>query len=521
MDYPPKRWHGVAIVVCIAAVYFGAVTDQWWPTPDSALYQGLGRSLVHGEGYRFNGQVNNDVTPGLPMILAGLRWAFGDGFLAPNLFVTACGLASLLLAYASLARLADRRTALAVALATACCFKYFHYSHLILTDLTFSALLWALVYVTVRFLQGSAAWLPLAGAIAAAAVAVRAPGLLILAPLAAGVVLDRRSRATRGRRLMAGGAILVAVGATAAAFLWLARRVSEKTPVYVNPKIVDSSVLDRAARLGAALRQLPEVVARMYSAQNSAILGTVLVLLAVAGMARLWRSRRRLSAATCALCVVASGLVGGGGAVRTRYMIALFPMGLLLIVHGLWWLIELAYRARSKPMPAIARLVAMNVFVAILIVVNVPKMVRDTVQGAYEAYRGRYYEVIEHGKFADLPAVARFLRENFDRQTPIAMRRDRVSILHLLSERRTVGFLKTPRRTAAEAETVYSDLLAGDVRTIVHDTWGVNRAFADRLSALLEGTGGIERIFDGRICRIYRRVRRPPRATGPATRPTR
>ena len=101
---PLPRRHVVVAAGLVAVLYLAGVTGSWWSTPDSALYQGLGRSLLHGQGYRFNGQVNTEVTPGLPVLLGGLRWAFGNGFWAPNLFVVLCGLGALAMAYLTVRR---------------------------------------------------------------------------------------------------------------------------------------------------------------------------------------------------------------------------------------------------------------------------------------------------------------------------------------------------------------------------------------------------------------------------------
>jgi hypothetical protein len=67
---------------CLLAVYLVGVTGRWWPTEDSAIYLGLARSLAAGEGCRFNGQFDSTFAPGLPLVLAGLRWLAGPGFWA-------------------------------------------------------------------------------------------------------------------------------------------------------------------------------------------------------------------------------------------------------------------------------------------------------------------------------------------------------------------------------------------------------------------------------------------------------
>ncbi|MGB2821707.1 MAG: glycosyltransferase family 39 protein [Phycisphaerae bacterium] len=519
-EFPPKRWHKVTIALCAAAVYLVGVTDHWWPTPDSALYQGLGRSIVRGEGYRFNGEINTDVTPGMPMILGALRAVFGDGFLAPNLFVTLSGLLSLYLAYLTLARLTDRRMAIAVVLGVAACYRYFHYSHLILTDATFSALFWSFAYVSVRFLQGSFGWLLAAVGLAVAAVTVRAPGLLIIGPFAAGVLLHRDSPAGPLKRAVGAGAVLGGVGALAAALYLLARSVSKATPLYVNPRIMESGVLGRLGRLVDGLYELPAELARMFAGQPHRLLGAALCLLAILGMLSLWRQGRRLSAVTCALCVLGSSFLGGGGAVRARYMMAIFPLFLFVILHGLCRTVELGHRWSTRPTKPKAFLIAVTVFLSCLIAANLPKVLRDGVYYSYAAYTGRYYEVIRDGDFVDLHTVAASLRDRFGPETLIATRGDRASILHFLSERRMVRFLRTERQTAADAEAVYDDLLARtDIEAVVTDAGGTPEPFRRTLEELLSA-GGARVIYHGRYCKIHdwpaaRGAPRPERGPSP------
>ena len=137
-----------------AALYLAGVANRWEPTPDSALYLSLARSLERGQGYTFNGQPDNTVTPGLPWVLAAMRRAFGPEFLAPNLFVVLCALGALALAYRSISILSDRRTALAATIGTAASYVYFFNAHCVLTDLPFTLLFWALFYCSLRVARG-------------------------------------------------------------------------------------------------------------------------------------------------------------------------------------------------------------------------------------------------------------------------------------------------------------------------------------------------------------------------------
>ena len=87
----PARRRLWLVGAIVAAVYLAGVPVQWWPTPDSALYLGLGRSLAEGDGYRFDGEPCTTVTPGLPWILAGIRTVFGGGYVAPTVFIVLFG----------------------------------------------------------------------------------------------------------------------------------------------------------------------------------------------------------------------------------------------------------------------------------------------------------------------------------------------------------------------------------------------------------------------------------------------
>jgi len=517
-QFPPRRWHLIAVALSVAAVYLVGVTDQWWPTSDSALYQGLGRSLIRGEGYRFNGQVNNDVTPGMPLILGALRAVFGEGFLAPSLFVTLCGLISLYLVYVTLARLTDRRMALAVVLGTAACYKYFHYSHLILTDAVFSALFWALAYVSLRFLRGGSAWLLAAVGLAVAAVTVRAPGLLIIGPFAVGVVVHRGCSSGLLKRLAGGAAILGAVGAAAVVFYLLARAVSDKMPLYVSARVRETDVLIRLQALASGLYGLPTELSRAYTAQRMPFLGVAFCLLAVLGMLHLSRKGNNLASATCLLFVVGSGFLAGPGSIRARYMMAISPMFLFLMIDGLCRLVELAHRWRPKPAEPRAFLIATTVFLFCVITTNLPKILRDAVYHAYAAHTGRYYEVLRDGQFIDLLPVASLLRERFGPGAVVAARRDGAPVLHFLSECRTVPFRKTKRQTGADAEALYSDLSAGDdIRAVVTEARKAAEPFRRRLGELLS-SGGATVIYEGQRRKVYDWPA-PRRSTRPATEP--
>ena len=509
----------LAAAAVVAVVYLLGVTNAWWPTPDSALYQGLGRSLFRGEGYRFNGELHTTVTPGLPVILGALHAAFGEGFWAPNLLMALCGLGGLLLAWRTLIRRTDRRTAFAAVLATAGLYRYYDYSHLILTDAPFVLLFWLLAYCCARALEGGWAWLIAVALAAAATLVVRAPGLVILGPWAVAVALDRPGRAPLRRRLAVAATIAAAAAVVVVVLVWPGRLTG-----YAAASGKGFSVPTRLYYVLVGLTRLPDALTNTLLAQRSAWLtpvGVALLALAVTGGVALWRRGRRLAAVTCTLNVVGVCFFVGYRSVRARYMMALYPLILLLVFEGLFWCVGRLRRWKQRPDRPIVFLQAATVLTAGLIAVNAPRVLRHAVYFAYRGHTGRYHEVIEHGKYAELRPLAEFLRERFGSDATIAVRPDRVSMLHFLGSVRAVPFKKVcvwNPWSAAHAEEIYADLRARPgLRAIVFDRGEMDKRFVRRMRELLDGAGDLERIHSGKLCSVYQRSTPGP-ASGPASR---
>ncbi len=489
---------------CVAALYLVGVTNEWWPTPDSALYQGLGRNLIRGEGYRFNGRIETTVAPGFPAILGAIRLAFGDGFWAPNLFVALCGLGGLAMAYLTLARQTDRRTAFAVTLTTGLCYRYYDYSHLILTDVPFVLLFWTTAYCCLRAMQGSWAWCLAVAPLAVAGIAVRAPGLLLLGPLAVGIVLDRGSQAKSLRRLLVAVVLLAALFAIAGYFHWLAESISGRAPTYAITVAKRTGVANRLYDLASGLYRLPKLTANIFLGQSSlAPVGVMIILLAVLGAREMWREGRRLASTTWLVNFVATCIAVGGHFLLERYMVALYPLMLLLIFRGVFVSMKWFLRRKGRAARPYSYLKIATVLTAVFLSFNVPKILRDSLYYSFHAHTGRYLEVVRDGRFVDLQPVVGLLRDRFDPQASIAVRRDRASILHFLSECKAVRFLKTERQTAADAEAVYDDLLAkADIRAVVTDAGGVPEPFRRRFDELLSASGA-PLIYEGKYYNVY------------------
>ncbi|MCK4624329.1 MAG: glycosyltransferase family 39 protein [Phycisphaerae bacterium] len=504
-DFPPRRWHLLLAGVCVAVIYLVGVTGKWWPAPDSALYLGLARSLANGEGYRFNGSPCNMVTPGLPAILAGLRMLFGPGFGAPNLFMALCGLGSLVLIYLSVARLSDKRTALAVALATGLSYTYFFNCHRILTDAPFAALFWAILYAYIRYRSGSVRWLILAGLLSVAAVAVRAPGILFLGALAISIMPDRPPGARARKGLIPACVILAILVVLGTGFFIVARYTSTEEQIYARAIMskVNADPMVHLRNIGMGLRQLPLTVSEMFTSQETYFAGLPALGLIGIGGAGLWRRRQRFILPAIVMSVLALALYGSGHMVRPRYLMPIQPLLLLAMIEGLCWCIK-RLRRQAKP---VVYMRAVAVLVGVIIACNTPKLLRNAVYYSHLSHTPRYYQVVRGGGFAELFEVAEILGENHSDSRSERSRTDghlaatdcgKVSVLHYLSERTVISLPPIPRNRPAQTKKVYDFILSRtDLKFIILKN--------SRTKELLENAPGFKLRHNGKRYRVYER----------------
>ena len=510
--FEPRRWHLVAAAATLLVIYAAGVSGKWWPTPDSALYQSLGRSIARGDGYVFNGQISTRVTPGVPMILAGLRLAFGRGYWAPNAFVAACGLGTLLMAYLTLARLGPRRMALAAVLATGISYTFFFNSHLILTDTPFALLLWCAMYAAVRQCRSGVAWLIALALAVMAGIFVRAPGGLLLGSVAVGLMLDRTLGARR-RRIVSSVAILAAAAIAAGALLLMARAVSDGLPPYLTRTVANSNkdIWFRLGQLGVGVIRLPEAYAEMFTSQEGLTIpfGIAGAILAVVGGAAMWRSGRRLMPVSCLLYMASLCLIKDSDSIKPRHLMSIQPMLAYLGLAGVCWCIRAVNRWRSRTTTARALLTGVSVFVGIAIVTNLPRLSRNAFYYGYYSHTPRYYEIIRDRDFVDLFDAAEAARSIGPAGSPVAVDHDQKSILHFLTDRVTVPLPQTPQQSQADAEAIVAFVaehpeFAGVVVDITQGGKGRKaRSFTAALESLLSDTLRARQVFAGPRYRVY------------------
>jgi hypothetical protein len=79
----------------VVVVHLACFNGLWRANVDGALYLGVGESLAAGRGYTFMGEVNDHIYPGLPLLVAGCQWLFGQTILPVLIVTTACAIAAL------------------------------------------------------------------------------------------------------------------------------------------------------------------------------------------------------------------------------------------------------------------------------------------------------------------------------------------------------------------------------------------------------------------------------------------
>ena len=519
----PARVSVLLAWVVVALIYLTGVTGQWWPSPDSALYLGLGRSLAEGHGYQFNGEVCNFIPPVLPGILAGLRWAFGESFWWPNLFVALCGLAAFGMIFAALARMGDPRTALIVALATALSYVFYFNAHMVLTDVPFAALFWASAYCAARLRHGSRWWALSMVLLAILSVSVRAPGLILVIVLGIGLVLDGLASAGRRRRLWAGAGILSGMGGVGAGLLVLGRLAGRTTPLYA--RVVAAHVRiglgGHLRQLAEGLQRMPSVLAEFLTSQSGAVpLGILVGGLMVWGLIVLIRRRQWLIPTMVVLYPIALVLAVGSRSIRPRYLLAIQPVLLLAILEGLWALVRLCGRRRGLGVSPTRHFRTMLIAGGLIVLANGPRVFRNAFYHRWLSGTERYYRTVRDGQFEELFQVTGLLRSSGLRAGPAGVEADKVSILHYLSRRRTVALPSNDRITAADAEAIHTFAVAHPELTgFVLNIGEGQTVFLETLKARFGRTAGLIRVHSGKHYQVY--ARSPAPVSGAPAAPSR
>ncbi|MCJ7544533.1 MAG: glycosyltransferase family 39 protein [Phycisphaerae bacterium] len=488
--------HYLVAAGCIVVIYLCGVTGQWWPTPDSALYLSLARSLARGEGYLFNGQVSTDVTPGFPLILAGIQRTFGAGFAAQNLFMTLSGLASLAVIFVTVARVAHRHTALLVTLLAAFSYPFYLACHVILTDIAFVLLFWGLIYCCIRLYEGSLWWLAAMAVLIVLSLTIRIPGLLPMVPLILGVVVDLLARRRIRRAILVGGVCLGLAAALAIGFYLLSCLSGTDRPLYSQSaaELVATSWGPLAQRGLLAIADLPTGMAEILTSQSGLWpVGLGAIVLMVAGAAWCRRTRCYLFLTLAIGCPVLLAILGGVRAIRPRYFLPAFPAMVLLMIVGLQQLLAwIRGRLSLATFPRPTKEVVL--FILLLAAMNLPRLLRDAFYYSYSAHTGRYYQVIRNGHYEEFFAAARFLEKRLSPDASAAIDTKWVSQLYYAIDRHV---LTLPSATAASPTSSPSDWRRARYVVISHEEKSLAPLTAEALPP------GSKAVLPGRVFSVY------------------
>jgi hypothetical protein len=261
------------------------------------------------------------------------------------------------------------------------------------------------------------------------------------------------------------------------------------------------------SRLGAGLAQLPRTLTEMLTSQEGFIpFGIAVILLGVVGGVGLWRKGRRLAPTILVLGPFCLAAAGGAGGIHSRYLLPLLPLVLYTLMEGLCWIVKGVCQWRSRPASPRAFLLTATIVTGVLVFVNSPRLLRNAFYYSYLSHTSRYYEVIRHGRHAELFPVAEVLRQHVPSDERVMVNRDTVRTLHYLSERLTADLPKTRRDTLADAAAVHDNFASRpEARFVVLNTHSGSRVFLERLKALFAPAPDLQVLYDGDYYRVCRR----------------
>ena len=515
----------------IVVVYLVGVCPMWWSTSDSALYLSLSHSLAEGRGFVYNGQAHTLVTPGLPLVLAGLERAFGSGYWAGNLFTVLCGLGAVAMVYLSVRRLGDDSIAFAVAVVTALSYPFYSNSHRILTQIPFALVFWGMFYACLRRREGNAWWLLLVGLLSLLSIVIRAPGLLLVGPLGVGLFFNG-DRTGGARRLRWCGVVMLGpmfiIAGSMLVVSWISSGRLPGYLTYAFGVLGSGGVGGRISAVGHAAALLPDVVTKLLVGQRGLLpLGILACGVIVAGMVYLWLGGRRYIVIFAVLSLGAY-LMMGPDMIGTRYFLTLMPIYMYAMVQGLCLCVRCLCHRRQRPCSGATYLRAVVIFVAVCVTCNVPKVLRDSVYYSYVAWTDpdNYYHVIRSEKYADFFAIADALAAQAPPSEKVGGPKDGERVIHHLTGRIVLPYTpgKQERHSAAEAERIINFVRSHpEVRYFVFDVRGRDKtstsAFLGRLDAWLDAalaSGAFKSLYKGQHYAAYRRdgeARRRPLKT--------
>jgi hypothetical protein len=227
------RLAGAAVAGLIAVAYCLLLNAYWHFSTDSALYLTLGRNLLAGRGYVFNGIPHRQVPGGWPWTLAALLWV-SPSFLWLNTAQTAIGLAALAVLFLVLRQVLRPGDALLIVLMTAFSLWVYEYSMALMSEMPFFLLSNITVLLLLKATRADSAGrrgVLVAGVCAGLVVAFlfRLLALFWLGPFALALLLENRAARPLPGRLAAAALVVVTLVGCFFAYTHWSRSVKEPT----------------------------------------------------------------------------------------------------------------------------------------------------------------------------------------------------------------------------------------------------------------------------------------------------
>ncbi|MBM3888359.1 MAG: glycosyltransferase family 39 protein [Verrucomicrobia bacterium] len=464
------------MALLLGLVYLGSIGPHWKIQCDSAMFIGIGESLVEGRGYTFAGLFWATTPFGWPVFLAGLIRMFGRNYLVLNTVSVVMGLATLWLVYRSIKEMAGVWWGLVVVTLTGLLHVMLEYSVYVMTDIPAMFGFWLGFYFLQRLvLRPAMAWTDVLGAscglmlgCAFRFTAAFALPLFALAPW----LWRRQQRPNFGRNLLLAAVLVLPAVLLLAGWIHFsmnqvalyAAAADSGRPVSVAPgyitwgdliglavKPLGGLWLTVPALMNATLKGLTtfgleairlEEPDYLNPARIAAYGGAFLLMGALAGLGgwRVSKTDRGLSLAA-ALIYCAMMLIAQRVAVQ-RYLLPLFPLLLWFIAEGLNVVWDKLRPSRPGGPTAHAGFPLRWPTAACLAGLLVPNLINIAGE-IRQVHRADYYATFEKGAWKDLWTVSEWIRQHAPPEARVFTRD--FSVIHFWTGRKCLWWFKQTR----------------------------------------------------------------------------
>ena len=485
------RWVAPVAMLVVALTLALNVIPYWIPTPDSALYLSLGRSLARGEGYRVGGIPHTLVLPGFPLILAAVFRTLGENYLVMNLVQALFGMGCVLLTVALFRRWLGLRAAVLLAVLFGMTESLVRWSSRILTDAPhlFFVLLALLLIQEMGRRAHRASRLALAllvGPTMLIAGVLRLNGFLLI-PVALAVLFRPREGGLKlGEKIVT---VLVWSALIALPLLSWYRYVSHVPADMRNTYLGYATFMQGPGHLlrytVETVCELPEQLTEALLRNHLTLVPNLLVVVVVGvGLVRLVRHG---GWHVVLFVLLQLGLFATQEFSR-RYLLVVLPFLVAGFVVGAAYLTAVVGRRRAPGRPSRA---AVRGVVLVMLVLNLLPILKWTV----EVHRRPFYEKYRGGRWREEVVLAEWMRRN-TRARDIFWT-GRPIILSYLSDRKVRG-PGTPcavraRELVPPAEVLRRNLRYWSPRYVVLDAR--EKEFRERVVGLIrQDDSGVRRV---------------------------